>query len=107
MLCSYCSYKIKFYSYFYADSWLEESWCVASVDSIDVKYKACLTQQPSLLQINPSYGVAPEKTNAGEAIVEEYELMDVSPKPAQQLQVSKILTCNNSELSNDYEIEYI
>ena len=39
---------------FHLDGFIEDSWCV---DGVDGKFESC--QEPSFLQINPSYGVLP------------------------------------------------
>ena len=119
-------------TYVYPDvgGWLEDTWCASS----NAKLKAL--HQPSLLQINPSYGVSPSESivemveetktditetavyvNTDEAetavsnskavmhtyvndpkhntlVVEEYEYLDLSPSPTEQL------------LENMYESHY-
>ena len=43
----------------YVGGWLEDSWCAATNDKLRA------LQQPSLLQINPSYGVSPSESIVG------------------------------------------
>ena len=102
------------------DGWLEDSWYAPSSDKTDGKPKPF--KQPSLLEINPSYGIlssTPENTKETgaettkavvyvndpkheAAIDEEYELINVSPKEPQTSKKQLTRT-----VSNDDEVHYI
>ena len=97
----------------YIDGWLEDSWSAATNDIADGKHKT-LGQQPSLLEINPSYGVLPDipenEAETNKVVDGEYEYIDVSPtsneKPQSPLKKTP-LTSKESEPLNDYEVPYI
>ena len=110
------------------DGWLEDSWSAASRYSTDGKHSDA-RQQPSLLQINPSYGVIPKPIkNAKEtetstinvdvyvndpqqttAVAEEYEYMSISPSSTEQprLPTKQSMIDNDLECSDDYENDYL
>ena len=90
--------------------------------------KRVVIQQPSLLQINPSYavGVLPENAEETEAFTinahvyvsdpqkttadaEEHDYVCISPSCSEQLQTpnKQPTTVNDSELMNDDEVNYI
>ena len=110
------------------DGWIEDSWSAASHYSTDGKHSD-VHQQPSLLQINPSYGVIPKPIkNVKEtetstikvdvyvndpqqitAVTEEYEYISISPSSTEQPQLptKQSMVDNDLECSDDYENDYL
>ena len=109
------------------DGWLEDSWSAALHNKTDGKHNN--VQQPSLLQINPSYGVIPKPIkNAKEtesstikvdvyvndpqqttAVAEEYEYISISPSSTEQPQLptKQSMIDNDLDCSDDYENHYL
>ena len=88
--------------------WLEDAWCAAS----NAELKAL--QQPSLLQINPSYGVSPSestaemveetKTNTTEATV--YVYMDEAETAVSNSKAAMHTYVNDPKHNTDVVEEY-
>ena len=111
---------------FHLDGLLEDSCRHASITSDITDHQVNTGQRSNLLEMNPSYGVLPrldekaeqtattskeanEYFNCPTTVAEEYECIDVSPSPKEKSKVAKkqSLTFNNTEMSNDYENNYI